>query len=104
MGADKYADENIIKAYCLRARDKVTEFRQNYTEPSSDKLLPDPLPHPYQRRYTLLIELKDLLIHSNYDRKMGWMHQKRPGLDSFLNRLFDYYEIVVFTSENALVS
>jgi import inner membrane translocase subunit TIM50 len=33
---------------------------------------------------------------------MGWMHQKRPGLDSFLNRLFDYYEIVVFTSENAL--
>ena len=35
---------------------------------------------------------------------MGWRHQKRPGLDAFLNSLFDHYEIVVFTSENALVS
>ena len=35
---------------------------------------------------------------------MGWRHQKRPGLDAFLNALFDHYEIVVFTSENAIVS
>ena len=34
---------------------------------------------------------------------MGWKYQKRPKLEYFLNSLVDYYEIVVFTSENGFV-
>ena len=37
-------------------------------------------------------------------RNVGWKYQKRPGVDALLASLFDYYEIVVFTSEAAMVS
>ena len=40
---------------------------QTFSEPSSDKLLPDYLPHPYQRPYTLVLEMNDLLLHTSYD-------------------------------------
>lgn len=93
---------------------------QTFSEPSSEKLLPDLLPPPYQRPYTLVLELNDVLIHSDYDvrtvqlitikpkklylkRKVGWKYQKRPGVDALLLSLFDYYEIVIFTSEAAMV-
>lgn len=37
-------------------------------EPSSDVLLPDPLPEPYiQPKYTLVLELTDVLVHPEYD-------------------------------------
>lgn len=32
-----------------------------------DKLLPDPLPEPYQRPFTLVINLDDTLVHSTWD-------------------------------------
>ena len=59
--------ENIVKAYLLRARDTIVNFKRSFTEPSSEKLLPDHLPYPYQKPYTLIIELKDVLLHSDYD-------------------------------------
>ena len=62
-----YIAENVFKAHLLRAKDNVLSFKRKYTEPSSQLLLPQPLPHPYQRPYTLLIELKDILIHSDFD-------------------------------------
>jgi len=40
---------------------------QMFVDPSSEKLLPDLLPPPYQRPYTLIIELNDVLLHSEYD-------------------------------------
>jgi len=75
-----------------------------FVDPSSEKLLPDLLPPPYQRPYTLIIELNDVLLHSEYDRSVGWKYQKRPGVDALLMQLFDFYELVIFTSENAIVS
>ncbi len=59
--------ENFILAYLLRAKDQVVGIRKMFTEPSSKLLLPDPLPFPYRKPYTLVIELKDLLLHSEYD-------------------------------------
>lgn len=32
-----------------------------------DKLLPDPLPEPYRRAYTLVINMDETLIHSTWD-------------------------------------
>ena len=40
---------------------------QVFADPSSEKLLPDILPPPYQRPYTLVLELNGVLIHSEYD-------------------------------------
>ena len=43
-------------------------------------------------------------LFSLLKRNVGWKYQKRPGVDALLVGLFDYYEIVVFTSEAAMVS
>ncbi len=56
-------------------------------EPFSDKLLPDPLEYPmYQPKYTIVIELTGLMVHSDWTHKHGWRFQKRPGLDMFLSQ------------------
>lgn len=99
---DKYANENVVKAYLMRAWDSVMNYRKKFADPSSEKLLPDLLPPQYQRPYTLVLEMKDVLIHSEYDRRLGWKYQKRPGVDALLVNAFDNYEIVIFTSENAM--
>ncbi|EDO35587.1 predicted protein, partial [Nematostella vectensis] len=71
-----------------------------FVEPSSTKLLPDPLPEPYiQPPYTLILEMTDVLVHPEYDRKSGWRFRKRPGVEFFLNQLAPLFEIVVFTHE-----
>lgn len=101
---DKYCNENIVKAYLLRSRDTLVDAKNYFSNPAHEKLLPDLLPPPYQRPYTLLIEMNDILIHSEYDRSFGWKYQKRPGVDKFFDLLFDYYEIIVFTSEPAMTA
>ena len=40
---------------------------QYFSNPAHEKLLPDLLPPPYQRPYTLIIEMNDILIHSEYE-------------------------------------
>lgn len=42
--------------------------------------------------------MEGTLINSSWDRKHGWRHAKRPGLDKFLLQLANYYEIVLFTT------
>jgi hypothetical protein len=41
--------------------------KQYFNKPAFDKLLPDPLPAPHQRPYTLLIDLEGFLVHSSWD-------------------------------------
>ncbi|WBW70746.1 TIM23 translocase complex subunit Tim50 [Schizosaccharomyces osmophilus] len=81
----------------VKARSK--NFFAYYQEPAFEKLLPDPLPEPYNRPYTLVLDLDDLLIHAGWTREHGWRTAKRPGLDYFLGYLSMYYEIVIFTNQ-----
>lgn len=69
-----------------------------YTEPTFTKLLPDPNPM-FERPYTLVFSLEDLLIHSEWTREHGWRLAKRPGMDYFLRYLSQYYELVLWTSQ-----
>ncbi|KAL7271547.1 mitochondrial inner membrane protein required for protein import [Rhizina undulata] len=85
--------------FFARVKARINDFLDFYNEPPFDKLLPDPMPD-YSRPYTLVISLEDLCIHSTWDREHGWRIAKRPGLDYFLAYLFQYYEIVVFTSNH----
>ncbi|MCJ1445054.1 MAG: mitochondrial inner membrane protein required for protein import [Stictis urceolatum] len=68
-----------------------------YNEPAFPKLLPDPDP-VWERPYTLVLSLEDLLVHSEWSREHGWRMAKRPGVDYFLRYLSQYYELVIFTS------
>lgn len=84
--------------------EKVSAACTPFTNPSRDKLLPDwpleylnispdvPCPH------TLVIDLDDTLVRATWDRRYGWRHAKRPGVDAFLREMSKYYEVVLFTS------
>ncbi|WVR03091.1 hypothetical protein IAU60_000080 [Kwoniella sp. DSM 27419] len=84
----------------------IADFKTNmsdlldyFNKPAFKTLLPDPLPAPHQRPYTLVIDLEGLLVHSTWDRQHGWRTIKRPGVDYFLGYLSQFYEIVLFTSQ-----
>jgi mitochondrial import inner membrane translocase subunit TIM50 len=41
--------------------------------------------------------LEKTLVSSSWDRKHGWRHAKRPGVDKFLHEMAQYYEIVLYS-------
>lgn len=81
-----------------RAKARLGDQLSYYNEPAFTKLLPDPDPI-FERPYTLVLSLEDLLIHSEWSREHGWRMAKRPGVDYFLRYLSQYYELVIFTSQ-----
>ncbi|PBP22985.1 NLI interacting factor-like phosphatase [Diplocarpon rosae] len=81
-----------------RVKARVGDELNYYNEPAFKKLLPDPDPI-FERPYTLVLSMEDLLIHSEWTREHGWRMAKRPGVDYFLRYLSQYYELVVFTSQ-----
>ncbi|KAI9915208.1 hypothetical protein PsorP6_007068 [Peronosclerospora sorghi] len=80
---------------------KVAEMAKPFTDPSRPKLLPDwPIPQVPANTPpvpVLVLDLEDTLVHSEWSRKHGWRHAKRPGVDEFLETLCQYYEIVIFS-------
>lgn len=71
---------------------------KKYADPPSDKLLPDLPPHARHIK-TLVLDLDDVLIHSDWTRGRGWRTFKRPGADEFVKDLAQYFELVVYTSQ-----
>ena len=105
----------------LRVLHGIGLIGQVFNKPAFKTLLPDPLPPPHQRPYTLVIDLEGLLVSSTWDvsyatfhylkgielirqRTAGWRTAKRPGVDYFLAYLSQFYEIVLFTSNPSYVS
>lgn len=95
----KFGDDPLGQSFFGRLRLRFKSMYTSLQAPAWEKLLPDPLPHPYQRPYTLILDLDNLLIHSEWSRKDAWRTAKRPGLDYFLGYLSQWYEIVVFTRQ-----
>lgn len=101
---DEFSELSFPSQHYLRLKNKIFKTKKDLEEPFSDKLLPDPLPEPYhQPKYTILLELTGLLVHSNWTHKHGWRFQKRPGVDIFISQIgYPDFELVVYTSENAM--
>lgn len=80
--------------------------------PASDKLLPDwgdpsiygLIPPGQPAPPLLVVDLERTLIASEHDGTHGWRHVKRPGLDKFIKDLSNYYEIVLFSENDAGVA
>lgn len=99
-----YNDENSPPAkFCqmIGLSNFVKSYTDEISKPSHEKLLPDwnqmpnvpldiPVPH------TLVLDLEETLVSSTWDRKFGWRHAKRPGVDKFLHTMAQYYEIVLY--------
>lgn len=73
------------------------------TRPPVEKLLHDipPLPPgtPYPK--TLILGLRGITVHSEYKLGVGFQFKKRPGLNSFIQRLGQMYELVIFGEEES---
>lgn len=48
---------------------------------------------------TVVLDLDDMLVHSDWTRGRGWRTFKRPGADDFLRQLVSHFELVVYTSQ-----
>lgn len=94
----------VIKIYeriCFR----IEFYHKLFTIPATNKLLPDSLPDYYDKpRYTLVLEITDLLVHPEWSYSTGWRFKKRPNVDYFLERVGKIFEIVVYTAENGYIT
>ncbi|TYI85391.1 hypothetical protein E1A91_D05G438700v1 [Gossypium mustelinum] len=71
---------------------------RKYTEPTSDKLIP--YLHPLEQHvFTLVLDLNETLLYTDWKRERGWRTFKRPGVDAFLEHLAKFYEIVVYSDQ-----
>ncbi|KAL9099043.1 MAG: hypothetical protein Q9163_005398 [Psora crenata] len=86
-----------------RMRARWRDTLDYYNEPAFPKLLPNPDP-AWERPYTLILSLEDLLVHSEWSREYGWRMAKRPGVDYFLRYLSGYYELVIWTSAQSAIA
>lgn len=101
---DDLSGKPVIIQYLIRSCRELQYYLKLMKAPSKEKLLPDPLPYPYlQPKYTLVLELTDVLVHSEWTYNTGWRYKKRPLLNYFLESLQGTYEIVVYTAEQGIV-
>lgn len=80
----------------------LSSFIDEFAKPAHAKLLPDwsqmpNVPHDIPVPHTLVLDLENTLVSSTWDRKYGWRHAKRPGVDKFLHDMAQYYEIVLYS-------
>lgn len=52
---------------------------------------------------TLVINFSGTLVAADYEMGKGYKFKKRPGVEMFLNRLKNYYEIVVYGEEDTMM-
>ncbi|CAI2354344.1 unnamed protein product [Caenorhabditis sp. 36 PRJEB53466] len=81
-------------------------WRDYVVEPAREQLLPDPLPAPYlQPKYTIVIELKNIMVHPEWTYKTGYRFLKRPALDYFLDVIgYPNFEVVIYSSESMMTA
>lgn len=100
---DEFSKSPIVQQYLQRMWKSINYYQKMIKEPSREKLLPDPLKPPYiQPPYTLVLEMKDVLVHPDWTYQTGWRFKKRPGVDVFLQECAKHFEIVVFTAEQGM--
>ncbi|XP_053503039.1 mitochondrial import inner membrane translocase subunit TIM50 [Ictalurus furcatus] len=103
--ADEFDNDGPVLQQLKRTFKYFKDYRQMIIEPTSPKLLPDPLKEPYyQPPYTLVLELTDVLLHPEWSLATGWRFKKRPGIDYLFQQLAPLYEIVIFTSETGMTA
>ncbi|RZC89873.1 hypothetical protein C5167_035870 [Papaver somniferum] len=83
----------------LDLRKTLEEHVRGFTEPTSEKLLPDMHPLEAPHVFTLVLDLNETLVHSDWKRERGWRTFKRPGVEAFLEHLAQFYEIVVYSDQ-----
>jgi len=97
---DEYSSYQF--SYFWRSLSGFSQLKHMISEPTSDVLLPPPLPPPYfQPKYTLVIELPHVLVAPEWTYSTGYRFKKRPALAYFLDVVgYPNFEVVIYTTEN----
>jgi import inner membrane translocase subunit TIM50 len=101
---DEFSDQSF--GFFYRILNSFKLWRDYVVEPSREVLLPDPIPYPYhQPKYTLVIEMKNILVSPEWTYKTGYRFKKRPALDYFLDVVgYPNFEVVIYTSESSMTA
>lgn len=101
---DEFSNLPYYEKIYKRLRRELNYYTKLIQEPSRPKLLPDPLKYPYiQPPYTLVIEVKNVLLNPDWTYETGWRFMKRPYVDQFLEAVAPpQFEIVVYTAEQGI--
>eukprot|EP00055_Hartaetosiga_balthica_P010431 m.44412 g.44412 ORF g.44412 m.44412 type:complete len:303 (+) comp7168_c0_seq1:89-997(+) len=98
--------DTSISGYFRRARKNSNQMYQDWRDPTPEPLLP-PQKHPSQLSsdYTIVLDVEETLIHSQWTAKHGWRTVKRPGVDRLLQTCFQLgFEIVLFSEKEVMDS
>ncbi|KAG7163915.1 mitochondrial import inner membrane translocase subunit TIM50-C-like [Homarus americanus] len=103
---DEFVSMPVIQQYLYRTWRGMHDMNKMIQEPSREKLLPDPLKEPYiQPPYTLVLELRDVLVHPEWTYETGWRFKKRPGVEFLLHHCAPpLFEIVIYTTEQGFTA
>ncbi|XP_037778732.1 mitochondrial import inner membrane translocase subunit TIM50-C-like [Penaeus monodon] len=103
---DEFSDMPVVQQYVMRTWRAMNDMNKMIQEPSREKLLPEPLKEPYiQPPYTLVLELRDILVHPEWTYETGWRFKKRPGVDFLLHHCAPpLFEIVIYTNEQGFTA
>ncbi|XP_047490667.1 mitochondrial import inner membrane translocase subunit TIM50-C-like [Penaeus chinensis] len=103
---DEFSDMPVVQQYVMRTWRAMNDMNKMIQEPSREKLLPEPLKEPYiQPPYTLVLELRDILVHPEWTYETGWRFKKRPGVEFLLHHCAPpLFEIVIYTNEQGFTA
>ncbi|CAG8578156.1 226_t:CDS:10 [Ambispora gerdemannii] len=87
---NQFTNMHPLLAWYKRLEARTEDFLQFFTEPPSDKLLPDKENILNYPQHTL--------------REHGWRTAKRPGVDTFLAYMRSLFEVVIFTSQPTYIA
>mmetsp|Transcript_17990 Transcript_17990/g.32017 ORF Transcript_17990/g.32017 Transcript_17990/m.32017 type:complete len:369 (-) Transcript_17990:85-1191(-) len=88
-----------VMEHYVRIRRKVEGWVKDYADPPTDKLLPDIPPNVIYPRLTVVLDLNETLVHSDWTRGRGWKVFKRPGVEDFIRTLAPQVELVMYTDQ-----
>ncbi|XP_018027831.1 mitochondrial import inner membrane translocase subunit TIM50-C [Hyalella azteca] len=103
---DDFSHLPIVEQYFRRTYRELRNMNTMIQMPSREKLLPDTLSGQYvQPPYTLVLEMKDVLVHPEWTYETGWRFKKRPSLDFLLQHCAPpLFEIVIYTNEQGFTA
>lgn len=102
---DDLSSLSLPQQYIQRMWHSMNYYQKMLEEPMPTRLLPDILQAPYvQPRYTLVLEMKDVLVHPDWTYQTGWRFKKRPGVEHFLRQCSKHFEIIVYTAEQGMTA
>ncbi|GJQ13790.1 hypothetical protein GpartN1_g5581.t1 [Galdieria partita] len=85
--------EGLLDKVSVQVNYKVISSLRRKFLPEPTQFTSDGLP-----RRTLVLDLDETLIYSQWKASEGWKTLVRPGVETFLEQMSSLYEIVLFTS------